>query len=300
MKEQIEELPKPEGPHAKWRQDVKREEWISTSMGDNPEDPGQIEQNREVMDARIKGLGEVMKDADFWWQLDGGMNISAQEGEYVRVHADIDISLKSEELEKAEEYLKERGYGFFVTYKRDREGEDGSRVFRRVGAADLLREDMLTGEEKDRHVSDRIAAIDDPTGKIRNDAGFVSADLAIVERDSDGHYRGRLGVVMPDEWMAGRRIEFKGVEINLSHPARFMFNKIIWDRPHDRRDIERYAKAGSITLTDLTELEPVLDELFSRTQSEIAQENDENKRNRIIRRIEYAKEMLGKLHEWVY
>lgn len=299
MKEKLESSSVSEGPSTLWRQKVAKEEWVSTFMGDDPRDPERITENQEIMEGRIRGLGELMKDADFWWQLDGGMNISAKKGEFFRVHGDIDISLMEEDLEKAEKYLAERGYGFFFYYRNDSEGEDGSRSFRRVGATGLLGEMRFTHEEETRpKLGERIAAFDRETGKIRNDAGLVAADLSLVGRSSTGEYIGRMGTVLPDEWMHGTRESFKGVELNLSYPARFMFNKIFFSRFYDEGDIKEYAAMGVLTLHDVDEIERVAADCFEKEGAFAGGESAE-KRERIAKRIAYAKDMLVKLREWV-
>ena len=105
-------------------QEFRPEEWPSRVIEDHLDRRPPTPEEREKMDRELIDLGNLMKDSNVWWQLDGALNISLSEGDYIGVHRDIDVSFLREDIPKLETYLKERGYGLFL-FKR--EGEPGAK-----------------------------------------------------------------------------------------------------------------------------------------------------------------------------
>lgn len=224
------------GPHTLWIQ----ERYPHRKLKDDEERPQVTPELEEAMDKEILTLGNLMKGWDSWWQLDGSLNISLQRGEYIGTHADVDMSILESDVVHLEVYLKERGYGLFAMTK-----DEDKRIFRRVGAQKFVHPD------RDWHL--RFGAIDE-NGKIRTDADLTTIDVAVTRRNARGDALGWRDVPLPEHWLKGETIDFKGVPINLSHPARFLFNKIWFMRKYDDTDLNIFAKMGALSMEDIREV----------------------------------------------
>ena len=119
-----------------------------------------------------------------------------------------------------------------------------------------------------------------------------------MDRDKQGRHLGRFDVVFPEKWITGRAVDFKGVTVHLSSPARFIFNKILFNRPYDARDVEQYAALGALSLEDVGEIDHIARELFVKAEKRLRREDTETQK-RFSARIENAKDLLAKLPEWV-
>lgn len=89
---------------------------------------------KEDLDKSIEQLGNLFADADFYWQLDGALNISLYRGEYIGVHKDIDLSIDFRDLEKIEPFLNQKGFGLFLS---SGSRPEKKRVFERIDARRL-------------------------------------------------------------------------------------------------------------------------------------------------------------------
>ncbi len=233
-------------------QEFGKEEWPSRAFDkDLTKRPPATPELREKMDRELVSLGRLMKDSGAWWQLDGGLNISVRKGDYIGSHVDVDISVLRADMPRLEEFLVSRGYGLFL---RNLEKEFGKRVFRRVGA-DAFRRDEV-GEWQFR-----IMAINE-SGEIQTNVDLPSIEVAVIERDKEGRPLGWRGTVFPEKWLKGEEVEFHGANLILSHPARFLFNKIWFTRGYDDEDLKLFAETGALTLDDVNEAqglaEPIL------------------------------------------
>lgn len=91
------------------------------------------EEEKKELDKSIEQLGDLFSGADFFWQLDGALNISLYRSEYIGVHKDIDLSLDFRELEKAESFLGKKSFGLFLSTH----GTGKKRIFERIDAKRL-------------------------------------------------------------------------------------------------------------------------------------------------------------------
>jgi hypothetical protein len=196
-----------------------------------------------------------MKDAGVWWQLDGSLNIAFWLNRYLGVHADIDMSVRRDELPQFEGYLAQRGYGLFLL-KRERDSSTGMttrRIFRRVGARNFRHDGVW---------APRIVAVDE-RGEIRQDTDLVMVEVEMLESESkDGLLATWIGwksgwqrIHCPDEWLRGEVVDFHGVSITLSHPARFLFHKIACWRGYDEADVDALVESHILTPQDVVQVE---------------------------------------------
>ncbi len=189
-----------------------------------PPTPEQV----DFMEARLDALADLMKDADFAWQLDGGTNISLLERRFVRNHKDVDIGVFDDELEKVEAYLQKHGYQF--TKHRAEKDADGQRWVESISAVDILREDLDDIQIAKVGVNHSI--------EVGDTLDFV--DLHISHRNSNGDTVTRYtGATIPKKFM--QPVEFyrtrSGGEIPISHPALIVYHKIETGRSYDLTDI---------------------------------------------------------------
>lgn len=236
---------------------------------------------REKMDREVVALGYLMKDAGVWWQLDGALNISLEKGEYIGTHVDVDISVLREDVTKLETHLKEHGYGLFL---RKREGE--GRIFRRVGAT------AFKYDEDNPEWQLRIAAVNEK-GEIRTDVDLPSVEVAIIEHDEKGNnHLGWRDTILPEEWLKGKTINFRGASINLSHPARFLFNKVWFTRGYDEKDLEQFIKNGTLSKKDLDRVEKLATPILKSFEED--KEIGKEHADLIRRRFEKLHELINK------
>ncbi len=203
---------------------------------------------REKYDRQLTTLAQLMKEAGTWWQLDGMMNVSLYRkqkgGDYIGQHADIDMAVRRDELQKLEGFFRSRGYGLFIRAK------DGDfRDWRRVGHKAF---------HPTKGWSPHIVAIDD-SGVIR-DSELKKVEISIIDFDQEGFPLAN-GVRYPKEWLGDRIMSLKGEEIHLSHPARLVMWKIWMNRGYDEKDFDLLAETNALTDKDVDDVEAVLREM---------------------------------------
>jgi hypothetical protein len=159
------------------------------------------------MDRYLRDLGNLLKDSDVRWNIDGALNISLMRGQYIGVHRDIDISLEEEDLEKLDEALGKKGYGIFLSENLPDDPE-GKRKLERVGVT-------AARNEQNRHLV--IAKINEQ-GAITPGEQLNYLDVHLIRRGKDGRTMAGEGVAMPESWDEARAVEFNGTELRLSHP----------------------------------------------------------------------------------
>lgn len=263
-------------------QEVSKEEWPSRGFeSEAPERPPVTPETKEKMDRELVALGNLMKDSGIWWQLDGALNISLLKGEYIGTHVDVDISVLRNQVPEFEQYLAEHGYGLFL---RKRDSTTGDRIFKRVGAKAFERDEK--GEWQLR-----IGAMDEAEN-INLKADLVSAEVAVVEKNTDGKPLGWGGAVLPEEWLTGETIDFHGTPINLSHPGRFLFNKIWFVRGYDQGDLEEFAKTNALSLDDVDDVEQLVTSVLENLERE--KRMDTERAGRIRSRFPWLRELIKK------
>ena len=214
-------------------------------------------QEKERMDRYLTDLGNLLKDSDVRWNIDGALNISLMRGQYIGVHRDIDISVEEEDLEKLDEALGKKGYGIFLSENLPDDPE-GKRKLERAAAT-------AAKNEQNRHLV--IAKI--------NEQGFITPgeqlnylDVHLIRRGKDGRAMAGEGIAMPKSWDEARAVEFNGTELRLSHSAKVAYYKLRQGRDgqqrqgraYDTNDLKLLAESGSLTLEHVNEVEVLLQE----------------------------------------
>jgi hypothetical protein len=197
---------------------------------------------RKKLDASMEQLGDFFADADFFWQLDGALNISLYAGEYIGIHKDIDISIDETELDKVESFLAKKGYGLFLLSWNEQEKQ---RRFERV-SADRFKKNVSS--------QGMIISIDND-GEIIHDSAASHLDTHLIRRDKNGLRIGREFTPLPQEWYKPRIINFHEREIHCSHPALVGFYKLFHSRAYDDNDLKLLAKSGKLTQSDVDLIE---------------------------------------------
>ncbi|MFA6382972.1 MAG: hypothetical protein WCX17_00940 [Parcubacteria group bacterium] len=224
-------------------------------FGDNVDEKGYRKppkpEDEKKMRQRIVELGELFKDADFKWHLDGAINISLMKGEFIGVHKDVDISVEKAELSKLDDHLGQRGYGLFISYLP--KGSE-NKILRRVGAENF---EVTTDEAL------QIAAIDE-NGKLKQDRELNFIDVHIIKRNEDGVQLSKHGngVGLPQRWSESQTTEFKSEKINLAHPAEIAYFKLWQERNYDLTDLHKLAESGKLTNEDISEVENIIEKEF--------------------------------------
>src|SRR3990167_85543 len=176
---------------------TRAENWEQEQPPWEPFDDENIDENFErksitpeqasELNHRLEELGEVFKNSNLNWHIDGALNISLMNGKYIGNHKDVDLSIEKGELAELEPQLLKKGFGLFLSRTEDK---TKNKVMRRAGHADFADSDT-------EHML--IAAIDE-NGQIRRDKSLNFVDTHIVERNADGQALGNSGVVIPDKW----------------------------------------------------------------------------------------------------
>jgi hypothetical protein len=203
----------------------------------------------EVMDKRLRELGALFSDSDINWHLDGALNISLMNGEYIGNHKDVDLSVDEKDLEKLETQLLKNGYGLFLSQAED-DGKE--KTMRRVGYKNFK-------ESATDHPL--IAAIDE-NGIIIDGKALNYVDAHIVERNPEGSPLGVSGAVMPEKWAKPYSIDFQEQKINISHPGKVLYFKLHQGRDYDVTDIKRLIETGKLSEEDINDVENVYENEF--------------------------------------
>ncbi|MEK7637104.1 MAG: hypothetical protein AAB402_01775 [Patescibacteria group bacterium] len=202
---------------------------------------------REKMDQRLTLLGQLMKDANIRWHLDGALNISLYRDEYIGVHKDIDVTIDGQDTERLDAYLSEHEYGLFLVEAEDNPAGGFSGKFRRVD-----------GKRFREAVSHKLIAAIDEHGEIQRNAPLNFIDVRLPRRNADGAVLGYADVVLPQSWEAGRSKDFHGEQLRLSHPAEVAYHKLHLSRSYDLTDMKILAAGQVLTEADMNDLERLI------------------------------------------
>lgn len=201
-------------------------------------------EEREEIERSLDRLAEIFNGLDCNWQLDGAINISAlNEGDFIRVHKDIDVSIEDADLEKIDAHLKKKGYGLFISYPKDPEDPNSPMTMERVHADDL----------RASEAHPMIAAVE-PDGKLREGGVLNFVDTHVIKRDADGDPVGLGGAKLPEKWFVPRVEHAAKGPLHLAHPAKVAFFKLHDDRSYDMKDLERLAELDALTEEDLKDI----------------------------------------------
>jgi hypothetical protein len=246
-------------PDQKKDSEIRAKNWEQEQAPWVPFDDDNIDENferkpatpeqKEDMDRRLSELADAFEGSSINWHMDGALNISLMNGEYIGNHKDVDLSIEKNELAELEAQLLKNGFGLFLSRTED---ETKNKVMRRVGHADFADSDT-------EHML--IAAIDE-NGQIRRDKSLNFVDTHIVERNKNGQALGNSGVVIPDKWTKPYPVEFQGKQINLSHPGKVLYYKLHERRGYDTTDIQRLIETGKVTEEDVADVERIFENEF--------------------------------------
>ena len=206
-------------------------------------------EEKEQMDRRLVMLGTLFEESGVRWQLDGALNISLMQGEYIGIHKDVDLSVDGRDLEKLDGHLEKRGYGLFLSYPKDANDPKSKRIYERVSARTMV-------SSAETH---SIVAIDEKGG-IKEDNGELNFIDLHVFRNEEGKVVNVMGVELPEAWYQPNKIVFQGTEINLSHPAKIAFFKLHDTRAYDQGDIKKLVDIGKLSLEDTEEVKALCDQ----------------------------------------
>ena len=207
-------------------------------------------EQKEDMDRRLAELADVFEGSNINWHMDGAMNISLMNGEYIGNHKDVDLSIEKNELAELEAQLLKKGFGLFLSIT---DNNTKNKVMRRVGHTDFADSDT-------EHML--VAAIDE-NGQIQRDKSLNFVDIHIVERNDTGQALGNSGVAIPDKWTKPYPIEFQGKQLNLSHPGKVLYYKLHQGRGYDTTDIQRLIETEKVTEEDVADVEQVFEIEFA-------------------------------------
>lgn len=232
------------------RLEQERNAWPSfaeKNITENHERKLPTSEQKEKMDKNLSELEELFAGSDLDWHLDGALNISLMKGEYIGNHKDVDLSLEKNELEEAGKYFLTKGYGLF--FSQDEEGT-GKKIMRRVSQRNF----------ENKKATDLTLAAIDEYGEIRQDKELNDVDIHLIERNASGVPLGIAGAEIPEKWTQAYPVEFRGKKINISHPGKVLYYKLEQVRNYDKTDIIKLIESGKISVSDIDDIEKVLDE----------------------------------------
>ncbi len=213
---------------------------------------------KDKMDREVVAFAKLMEGADFWWQLDGSLNISlrqiARGGDYIGVHKDIDFSVFAEDLEALRSHITAKGYGLFYMYEYEEGGESKWRF-----------EEVEEGKAVPKFDAKfRVVAVDRTIQKIDLQADMVMAGPIMHFRGGQGEFLLWNGRQYPASWLKGESVDFKETSIILSHPARFVFNKVFYggggNKYHDE-DLRYFVlKMRAVSKKDMADAMSVMED----------------------------------------
>jgi len=176
-------------------------------------------------------LGELMAGADFGWWLDGAINVSLyqEDGNFIRDHKDVDMSISVDNLPALEKQLYARGSAI-VYVDRDRYTE-----------TERCLEIVSADEIKERNLGKLQIVRLNADGKISSNSDQLNfIDLHVLQRGADGSVTiPYSGVTFPKEYFETNHthVAKNGRSIHLSHPAIVAYHKVESGRDYDFSDI---------------------------------------------------------------
>lgn len=200
------------------------------------------------LDSRLVELGRIFENSGVRWNLDGALNISLRRGSYIGVHKDVDISVEKDDLEELNDVLSKKGYGLFLSSRKDELDPNSRRTMQRASARQFSKSDS-------EHLI--IAAIDSQ-GKINDFSNLNYIDVHLSDRNEKGRPIGVNGVELPEQWFKTFVVGFHGREILLSHPARVAYYKLHGNREYDLTDIRFMVEGGQLSKSDIDKIEGLL------------------------------------------
>jgi hypothetical protein len=215
------------------------------------------EEEKSELDKSLEKLGDLFHGADFYWQLDGALNISLYRGEYIGVHKDIDLSIDFRELEKVESFLGSKGFGLFLS---SGHRPDKKRIFERIDAKGL--------QNNKGGFQPMIFAINEDGSIKYGEEGF-GIDTHIIKWNESGKPIGHHETTIPKEWLTPETIDFHGRKINCSNPALATYHKLFFIRAYDDNDLKLLAQSGKLTLKDVDLVEQTFNKIIEDIQKVI-------------------------------
>lgn len=186
---------------------------------------------RQRFEAKMDTLAEVFDGLDVPWFLDGATNISLYEGEQIRDHSDVDISIFEDDATTLQGYLRDRGYSIFC------KPNDSEEQYVEVDAEHQnLKEYSQTGNLY-------LISYDEEGGPDRSRSKeFNLVDLHLQSRNENGDVVTDGGAVLPKEYFhpIPHERDNHGT-IQLSHPAVVAFHKLHMNREKDSTDLRKLA-----------------------------------------------------------
>lgn len=208
------------------------------------------EEEKNELDKSLEQLGDLFQGADFYWQLDGALNISLYRGAYIGVHKDIDLSIDFRELEKVESFLGSKGFGLFLS-SGHRPGK--KRIFERIDAKRL--------QNNGEGFQPMIFAINED-GSIKYGEENFCIDTHIIKWNESDEPIGHHKTTIPKEWLKPEIINFHGRKINCSNPALAAYHKLFFTRAYDDNDLKLLAQSGKLTLRDIDLIEQTFNKII--------------------------------------
>lgn len=228
-------------------QEIADKEMASPFLDPNGERLPMEADEREKMDQRLTLLGQLMKDANIRWHLDGALNISLYRGDYIGRHKDIDVTIDGHDSEQLDAYLAQRGYGLFLAEPEDNPEGGFTGKFQRVD-----------GKKFRSAVSHKLIAAIDEHGEIRRHAPLNYIDVRLPRRNADGAVLGYGDVALPRPWEVGRMKDVHGESLHLAHPAEVAYHKLHQTRSYDLTDMKILAVSHVLTEADMNDLERLI------------------------------------------
>ncbi len=207
------------------------------------------DQEKARMDKNFAKLWEVLGDSEITWSVDGALNISVLQGDYIGIHKDVDISIGMDEIDTLDGVLLKGGYGLFLSTRHEVGGEMKT-IMERVDS------DRFRAADVDKRL---IAAID-KDGKIQEEETLNFLDIHVIEKNEGGNIVGSAGVELPEEWFVPRPLEFRGTMVNTSHPAKVAYYKLHDTRNYDRTDLNKLAEIGALGVDDVDTIGRLIEE----------------------------------------
>lgn len=205
-------------------------------------------EEKEQLDLKIEKLADILKEANFYWQLDGALNISLYEGGYIGVHKDLDISLDIKDIDEAEEFLTRKGLGLFLKVNTF---SDHKKIYERVGVNRI---------KNNKHNLQLMIFAVDSKGEIKKDNESFGIDTHIIKRNYEGEAIGYHDTILPEHWIHPMVVNFHGKRVNCSHPASVAYYKLYSTRNYDDEDLKSLAKTGLLTNDDIDLIEKTFNE----------------------------------------
>ncbi len=212
----------------------------------------------DIYQSRIEKLADLMKDAPFRWDVEGGYVLPLRTGQFNRQHGDIDIGFYECDLPRAIPFFSQKGYGFFYRNYHFPQLENTSwDLFERANEIQIMKREPKRLYLMKTNID---GTIDESETTLRE------IDLHIHEKVGETVYTSKQRFALPASWFnevfTSKERYAQSVEVGSLKV--FYFFKLGGNRPRHIFDRKIIEEKGLLTPEEIVEVKKIREKISFR------------------------------------